>query len=290
MQRRTTRPNQATGATGSRTRSAPAAPAAEPAPRELRTRLAAAIPEPRCELDHRSPWELVVATILSAQSTDRMVNTVTPALFERWPTPRALADASQEEVEKAVHRTGFFRSKAKSLRAAAALVAGEFGGAVPRRMEDLVRLPGVARKTANVVLGTAYGIAEGVVVDTHATRVAQRLQLTTASDPAKIEQDLCRRFPRKEWIDLGHRLVLHGRYVCLARAPRCDLCPLNEVCPSRERNPEGTWRERAAREQRVVETRGLDPGDGAGSAQAVRAGAGAGSVSRRVRRRAPVPP
>jgi endonuclease-3 len=251
MQRRATRAGKPEGSA----RRGARAPA-DPAPRELRTRLAAAIPEPRCELDHQSPWQLVVATILSAQSTDRTVNAVTPALFARWPTPRALADAPQEEVERAVHRTGFFRNKAKSIRAAAAMVAGEFGGEVPRTMDELLRLPGVARKTANVVLGTAYGVAQGVVVDTHATRVAQRLQLTGATDPVKIEADLCRRFPRREWIDLGHRLVLHGRYVCLARAPRCDACPLNELCPSRERNPQGTWRERAAREWTIVQSRG----------------------------------
>ncbi|HEY8516161.1 MAG TPA: endonuclease III [Candidatus Binatia bacterium] len=233
-------------------------------PREILARLEAAIPEPRCELEHRSAWELLIATILSAQSTDKMVNSVTPELFARWPTPQALADAPPEEVEKVVHRTGFFRSKTKAIQSASAMIADEFGGEVPRTMEEMLRLPGVARKTANVVLGTAYGIAEGVVVDTHAMRVSQRLGLTAQSDPSRIEDDLRAAFPRREWIDLGHRLVLHGRYVCLARAPRCEICPLNELCPSAQLPPHDTWRMRARREREIVESRGAaaQPADG----------------------------
>jgi endonuclease-3 len=237
----------------------PTARAAPTAPRELLARFRAVIPEPRCELEHETPWQLLVATILSAQSTDKTVNAVTPELFRRWPTPKALAAAPQDDVERAVHRTGFFRSKAKSIRAASAMIADDFGGEVPRTMDEMLRLPGVARKTANVVLGTAYGIAEGVVVDTHAARVAQRLQLTRAEDAARIEDDLRTLVPRREWIALGHRLVLHGRYVCLARAPRCDACPLNELCPSRQRPPLGTWRERARLERATVESRGAAP-------------------------------
>ncbi len=240
------------------TKAEPVRPAARAraSPREVLARLKAAIPEPRCELDHRTPWELLIATILSAQSTDRTVNAVTPVLFERWPTPEALAAAPPAEVERVVHRTGFFRSKTKAIQAASAKIARDFGGEVPRTMEEMLALPGVARKTANVVLGTAYGIAEGIIVDTHAMRVAQRLGLTAQRDPARIEDDLRAAFPRREWIALGHRLVLHGRYVCLARAPRCERCPLNEICSSAELPPHDTWRARARWEREVVESRG----------------------------------
>lgn len=259
----------------------PAARAASGAsPREVLARLKAAIPDPRCELDHQTPWQLLIATILSAQSTDRTVNAVTPALFERWPTPEALAVAPRAEVEKAVHRTGFFRSKAKAIQAASAKIARDYGGEVPRTMDEMLTLPGVARKTANVVLGTAYGIAEGIVVDTHAMRVAQRLGLTAQREPGRIEDDLRAAFPRREWIALGHRLVLHGRYVCLARAPRCERCPLNELCPSAELPPHDTWRARARWEREVVESRGTAaaaattkaerPGDGAKDAPGAR--------------------
>lgn len=219
-------------------------------------RLRRTMPAPRCELEHENAWQLLVATILSAQSTDKMVNAVTPGLFSRWPTPRALAEALQEQVEEVVRRTGFYRNKAKAIRAASRSIVDEFAGEVPRTMDEMLTLPGVARKTANVVLGTAFGIAEGVVVDTHALRVSHRLGLTAHEDPPGVEQDLLVHFPRREWIDLGHRLVLHGRYVCLARAPRCAACPLNETCPSRQAKPEGSWQERAERERRFVEARG----------------------------------
>lgn len=223
---------------------------------EIRARLAEAQPEPVCELDHRSPYELLVATILSAQSTDKMVNVVTPGLFARWPTPAALAAASQEEVEEVVKRTGFFRNKAKNIRETARLLVERHGGEVPRTVDELVELPGVARKTANVVLGTAYGIPSGVTVDTHAGRVSRRLGFTKEEDPGKVEQALMKLFPQADWIDAGHRLVLHGRYVCLARKPDCARCPLNEPCPSAEGEPVGPWPERAERERRVVESRG----------------------------------
>lgn len=190
------------------------------------------VPRPECELVHDGAWQLLVATILSAQSTDRGVNKVTPVLFARYPGPRELARAPQSTVEKIVHPTGFFRQKARSIRIAAREIVERHGGEVPRTMEELCELPGVARKTANVVLGTAYRIASGIVVDVHATRVARRLGLTRQTDPAKIEQELMPLFERSEWIDLGHRLVLHGRYTCQARSPRCDLCACAPVCPS----------------------------------------------------------
>lgn len=192
------------------------------------------IPDPVCELDHHTPWELLVATILSAQCTDARVNQVTPALFRRYPDPAALAAAEPGELEGMIRSTGFFRNKAKSLLGAARALVTDFGGAVPRTMDELLTLPGVARKTANVLLGTAFGRAEGIVVDTHARRVSHRLGLTAERDPGKIERDLMARFPKRRWIRLGHQLVLHGRYTCLARAPRCGDCALAPVCPSVE--------------------------------------------------------
>ncbi|MFO1076368.1 MAG: endonuclease III [Planctomycetota bacterium] len=223
-------------------------------------RLAAAIPRPECELDHKDAWTLLVATILSAQSTDRTVNTVTPVLFEKWPTPTALAAAPRDEVEGVVHRTGFFRNKAKAIQGASLAIVEQHGGEVPRDMAQLTALPGVARKTANVVLGVAYGIAEGVVVDTHVMRVAQRLGLTTASDAEKVEEDLCRLLPKERWIDGGHRILLFGRYVCLARDPDCANCPLFEICPSRQGEALGQWVDRAAAVRVRVETRGGERG------------------------------
>jgi endonuclease-3 len=228
----------------------------DPRIRGLSTRLRKAIPHPRCELDFGTPWQLLVATILSAQSTDRMVNRVTPRLFERWPTPQALAAADVGEVEEVVKSTGFFRNKARAIQGASRTIAAEHGGELPRDLDAVLALPGVARKTANVVLGTALGLATGIVVDTHVTRVSQRLRLTRERDPVKIEADLCRVFAKRAWIDTGHRLVLHGRYVCTARAPRCERCPLNELCPSREAPAEGGWTERAAFERALVEARG----------------------------------
>jgi endonuclease-3 len=226
---------------------------------EVHARLAATLEAPPCELDFTSPWQLLVATILSAQSTDKMINKVTPGLFARWPTPAALASALQEEVEEVVKPTGFFRNKAKAIRGAAAIVAERFGGEVPRTVEELTALPGVARKTANVVLGTAYRIPSGITVDTHAGRVARRLELTEHDDPEKVEADLTALFPREAWIDTGHRLVLHGRYVCLARKPRCAACPLAELCPSREGEvPETSWTDRAAGERVKVLSRGAE--------------------------------
>ncbi len=223
---------------------------------QLRRRLTRAIPKPRCELDHRNAWELLVATILSAQSTDRRVNLVTPELFRRYPSPSALASAPRGEVQRLVKSTGFFRNKARAIQEASRILAEKHGGEVPREIEAALELPGVARKTANVVLGTAYGIPTGIAVDTHAARVAQRLELTTESDPKQIEPDLCALFPRSSWVATSHRLILHGRYVCTSRAPACARCPLNELCPAREASPEGLWTERASWEAELVGSRG----------------------------------
>ena len=224
--------------------------------KDVAKRLARAIPEPRCELDHKNPWQLLVATILSAQSTDKKVNEISPALFARWPTPAALAAAPKEDVEEAVKQTGFFRNKARAIMEASRDIEERFGGQVPRTLDELVTLRGVARKTANVVLGTAYGIASGITVDTHVTRVSRKLELATEEDPVAIEAELCELFPRAQWIDLGHRMVLHGRYVCQAKKPDCANCPLNELCPVAEAEPKGAWTARADRERRLVESKG----------------------------------
>ena len=195
-------------------------------------RLGATWPEAVVELDHRNAFELLCATILAAQSTDRMINTITPALFARFPDAHALAAAEPEELERLVHKSGFFRMKAKNLRAMAQALVQRHGGEVPRTMEELVALPGVARKTANVILGSAFGIDAGVVVDTHVTRLAARLGLTRQTDPVKIEQDLMAVLPQPSWTSFAHRLIWHGRRVCHARAPACGECALAPVCPS----------------------------------------------------------
>jgi endonuclease-3 len=199
---------------------------------EILRRLEATYPEARCSLDYRNAFELLVATILSAQSTDVRVNMVTPALFERYPTARALADAEPEELEERIKSTGFFRNKSKSLLGMARRVTEHHGGEVPRTMDELTALPGVGRKTANVVLGNAFGLEEGVVVDTHVARVSNRLGLTSQADPVKIEQDLMRLVPRAKWTLFSHLLIFHGRAICEARRPKCEICPLNDICPS----------------------------------------------------------
>jgi endonuclease-3 len=211
----------------------------------IRERLARAIVTPFCELRYESPWQLLVATILSAQATDERVNRVTPALFARWPTPEALAEAPQPEVEEVIRSTGFYRNKAKSIRGASKRIVARHGGEVPQDLDALTALPGVARKTANLVLGTAFGLRTGMVVDTHVTRVAQRLALTQETKPEKIEPELCALFPKAEWTDASHRLLLHGRYVCTAKRPDCVACPLAEICPAAEATPSGAWTERA---------------------------------------------
>jgi endonuclease-3 len=213
--------------------------------KRIRARLERELPAPRCELDHDGAWPLVVATILSAQSTDATVNRVTPQLFAKYPTPAALAAADISDVEALVKSTGFFRNKAKAIVGAAKHVTEHCGGEVPRTMHEITQLPGVARKTGNVVLGTAYGIPSGFVVDTHAGRVARRLGITKEQKPERVEADLMSLFPKRTWIDMGHRFVLHGRYVCTSKKPRCVECPLNELCDGREAAPEGRWTARA---------------------------------------------
>jgi endonuclease-3 len=199
---------------------------------EIRARLAARYPMVTTALDHRSAWELLVATILSAQSTDVVVNQVTPELFRRWPTPADLAAADRAEVEAAIHATGFFRNKARSIQGAAAYLLGHHGGEVPETIDELVLLPGVGRKTANVVLGTFFSRNEGVVVDTHVGRLSRRLLLTSNHDPVKVERDLMAQLPMEEWTIFSHRLIWFGREVCTAKDPRCDRCELADLCPS----------------------------------------------------------
>jgi endonuclease-3 len=199
---------------------------------EVYDRLAREYPDAHCELDHENAFQLLAATILSAQCTDRRVNMVTPALFKRYPNPRALANAKQEDVEELIKTTGFFRSKAKNLIGMATALVERFGGEVPRTIEELVTLPGVGRKTANVILGNAFGINAGVVVDTHIGRLSRRLGFTKQSDPVKVEQDLMQLFPRENWTLLAHLLIFHGRRVCEARRPKCEVCLLNDLCPS----------------------------------------------------------
>ncbi len=188
-------------------------------------------PNATCSLDFRSPLELLVATILSAQCTDERVNMVTPGLFRKYPTTADFARVPQEELEAAIRSTGFFRNKARSIRACCQAMLEQHDGKVPDSMEALVALPGIGRKSANVILGTAYGIGVGVVVDTHVTRLSRRMGLTQHKDAEKIERDLMALFPKSRWIDLGHELVQHGRRICTARKPKCDVCPLGDLCP-----------------------------------------------------------
>jgi endonuclease III len=199
---------------------------------EIVRRLRAEYPDARCSLDHASAYELLTATILSAQCTDERVNMVTPALFRRYPSPQELAGARQEEVEEIIRSTGFFRSKARSLIGMAAGLVERHAGAVPAAMADLVSLPGVGRKTANVVLGNAFGMSEGVVVDTHVKRLSGRLGLTAHTDPEKIEPDLMKLVVREDWTDVPHLFIYHGRAVCKAPTPRCESCVLADICPS----------------------------------------------------------
>jgi len=192
--------------------------------------LFAAHPDAHCALDHRDAFELLCATILSAQCTDKKVNEVTPELFRRYPNAKKMAAAAPAEMESLIRPTGFYRSKAKSLLAMARAVADHHGGAVPRTMEELVELPGVGRKTANVILGNAFD-TPGIVVDTHVGRIAQRLALTREKDPVRIEQDLMALVPRKHWTQFSHAMIFHGRRICAAKAPKCDVCPVFDDCP-----------------------------------------------------------
>lgn len=199
---------------------------------EIERRLRATYPEAHCELDHQDPLELAVATILSAQCTDKRVNLVTPGVFARYPDARALAGADPGALETIVKSTGFFRNKAKSIIGMARALVERHGARVPRTMEALVALPGVGRKTANVILGTAFGINEGIVVDTHVARLAQRMGFTRHTDPVKIERALMPLFPRDSWALLSHLLIWHGRRICEARKPKCGECVLADICPS----------------------------------------------------------
>jgi endonuclease-3 len=204
---------------------------------EILKRLDQLYPDVTCALTHTSAWELLVATILSAQSTDVNVNRVTPELFQKYPTVEAFAALAPEQLEPDIRSTGFFRNKSKSVVGAAKKVVSDFGGQVPLNMADLLTLPGVARKTANVVLGTWFKIAEGVVVDTHVTRISRRLELTANTDPQKIEQDLMRVIPRVKWILFAHQIIWHGRKLCYARKPKCVDCPLENICHAADK----TW-------------------------------------------------
>ena len=197
-----------------------------------------AYPEAVCALTHQTPWELLVATILSAQCTDVRVNMVTPELFRRFPTPAAMAKAKLPELEDLIRTTGFFRNKAKSIQGAAKKIMEEFGGKVPKTLAELITVPGAARKTANVVLGVSYGLAEGVVVDTHVFRIARRLGLTKSETAEKVEQDLIKVLPQDRWISFSHQVIHHGRQVCIARKPKCDQCNLEQLCHSKDK----TWK------------------------------------------------
>lgn len=201
---------------------------------EIHRRLLGLYPDAHCELDYRNPYELAVATILSAQCTDKRVNMVTPELFRRWPDAEALSRAPREEIEQVIQSTGFYRNKAKSLSGFATQVMERHGGEVPADMDALVVLPGIGRKTANVVLGNAFGINEGVVVDTHVQRLSRRFGLTKESDPVKVERALIPLFPRESWTMLSHLMIWHGRRTCDARKPKCNDCALAEICPSAE--------------------------------------------------------
>src|SRR6202453_1702780 len=196
-----------------------------------------AYPNAECALHHKSPWELLIATILSAQTTDVRVNMVTPELFKRFPTPAAMAKASLPDLEALIRTTGFFRNKAKSIKGAAQKIVSDFGGKIPQTLAELITVPGAARKTANVVLGVSFNKAEGVVVDTHVFRLAHRLSLTKADTAPKVEQDLMRIIPQDRWIAFSHQLIHHGRQVCIARKPKCDRCNLEQLCHSKDK----TW-------------------------------------------------
>lgn len=201
---------------------------------EIIHRLQQAHPDAHCELNYETPVQLLVATILSAQSTDKRVNIVTPALFAKYPTAADFAAANRAELETAVHSTGFFRQKARFIQEACHVIVHEYGGEIPADMASLIRLTGVARKTANVVLGEIYGIADGITVDTHVKRLAKRLGLTAQTNPVKVERDLMAIIPPESWIEISHLLIFHGRRVCDARRPDCGNCGLSDLCPSAE--------------------------------------------------------
>jgi len=202
---------------------------------EILQRLDKMYPAATCALHHHNPWELLVATILSAQCTDKRVNEVTPGLFAKYPAPEDFAAVRPEVLANDIRSTGFFNNKAKSIVGAARKIVSEFGSQVPRTIEEMLTIPGAARKTANVVLGTAYGIASGVVVDTHVQRIARRLDLTKHNEPLKIEEDLMKAIPREKWILFSHEIILHGRALCVARNPKCAQCELNSLCYAKDK-------------------------------------------------------
>lgn len=214
---------------------------------EILTRLDKLYPDVTCALTHRDPWQLLVATILSAQSTDVRVNMVTPELFRKYPTVQDFAKLEPQQLEPDIRSTGFFRNKSKSVVGAARKVVNDFGGKVPDNMDDLLTLPGVARKTANVVLGTWFKKADGVVVDTHVHRISRRLELTKQEDPKKIEQDLMRVIPREKWILFAHQVIWHGRKLCFARSPKCAECLLENICHAEDKTWSTVERHRGAK-------------------------------------------
>jgi endonuclease-3 len=224
---------------------------------EVDERLAVALPHAVCELDHDDPWQLLVVTILSAQAKDSVINEIRPALFERWPRAADLARAAQEDVEIVVKRSGYFRNKAKAIRECAQAIVDRHGGEVPKTHEELVALPGASHKTANLVLGIAFGLASGIVVDTHVARVSERLGLVAPNKkPEQIEATLCKLLPSERWIDVSHRLILHGRHVCHSQNPECSRCAINELCEARTAPALGSWRERAEAEGQLFAVRG----------------------------------
>jgi endonuclease III len=248
--------SEATKAAASKSR--PAAPHATGAPKGYKPTdpervkailhgLAKAYPDAKCALRHDSAWQLLVATILSAQTTDVGVNLATPELFRRFPTPAALAKAPVEEVEGLIRTTGFFHNKTKSIIGAAKKVLADFGGEVPKTIEELITIPGVARKTANVVLGSWFGLNEGVVVDTHVFRLSHRLDLSQAPNPEKTEQDLQVIIPRQRWTSFSHELIHHGRQVCVARTPRCADCTIETLCHSADKTWSTVWQHKPAK-------------------------------------------
>jgi endonuclease-3 len=219
------------------TKKAPRGPLAPERVATILKGLDEAYPHAECALQHRSPWELLVATILSAQCTDVRVNMVTPELFRRFPTAEAMGKASLPELERLIKTTGFFRNKAKSIQGAARKIIADFGGQVPQTLAELITIPGAARKTANVVLGVSFGKAEGIVVDTHVFRIARRLGLAKGDTPQKVEQELMQVIPRQRWIGFSHQVIHHGRQVCVARNPKCNVCNLEPQCRSKDK----TW-------------------------------------------------
>jgi len=233
--KRAAKPPAETAAKSSKTRGGTPDPTNPKRVSAILQKLDEAYPDATCELKHANPFQLLISTILSAQCTDVRVNQVTETLYKKYSGPESFAYANPSELEQEIRPTGFFRNKTKSVMGASKAVVDKFGGEVPRTMEEILTLPGVARKTGNVVLGTAYGIASGVVVDTHVQRLSNRLELTTNQEPKKIEQDLMKVIPQNKWIQFSHQLIWHGRRVCIARKPKCAICNLERICKSKDK-------------------------------------------------------